>query len=131
MNHPLVWACGDGAYDQKSVYRQLREQGRGRRVRVVIPAPRRARLRADPPRDLRERNRNVRAVMRLGRRAWYRTSGASLRSKAENAIGRYKSLVGREMRARTLAGQRVEARIGAKILNRMAQLGMPESHRVA
>ena len=33
--------------------------------------------------------------------------------------------------ARTLAGQRVEARIGCKILNVMASLGMPESHRAA
>jgi hypothetical protein len=35
------------------------------------------------------------------------------------------------MRSRTLAGQRVEARIGAKILNGMADQGMPESDRDA
>jgi hypothetical protein len=35
------------------------------------------------------------------------------------------------MKARTLAGQRVEARIGCRILNTMAGLGMPENYRVA
>ena len=44
---------------------------------------------------------------------------------------RYKTIIGREMKARTLAGQRVEARIGCSILNRMAKLGMPESYRAA
>jgi len=43
----------------------------------------------------------------------------------------YKAILGREMRARTLAGQRVEARIGVKMLNTMASLGMPDSYRVA
>ena len=75
--------------------------------------------------------RNIRAITRLGRREWYRVSGASTRARVENGFWRYKVLLGREMRARTLAGQRVEAHIGAKILNRMAQLGMPESTRMA
>jgi hypothetical protein len=35
------------------------------------------------------------------------------------------------MQARTVAGQRVEARIGCPILNEMAKLGMPESYRAA
>jgi hypothetical protein len=48
----------------------------------------------------------------------------------ENAVYRYKSIIGREMRARTLAGQRVEARIGCKILNAMAGHGMPDSYLV-
>ncbi len=43
----------------------------------------------------------------------------------------YKAILGREMRARTLAGQQVEARIGAKMLNTMASLGIPDSYRVA
>jgi hypothetical protein len=121
-------ACADGAYDTDAVYEALREQGRGGRVRILIPPPRNARVRSHAPP---ERNRNVRALTRLGRRAWYRVSGASARARVENVFHRYKAVLGREMRSRTLASQRVEARIGAKILNRMAQLGMPESHLVA
>jgi hypothetical protein len=49
----------------------------------------------------------------------------------ENVLYRYKAILGREMKARTLAGQRVEARIGCGILNRMGGLGMPDSYRAA
>ena len=58
-------------------------------------------------------------------------SGYTKRSKVENSFHRYKAILGREMKARTLAGQRVEARLGCRILNTMASLGMPESYRVA
>ena len=36
----------------------------------------------------------------------------------------------RTMRSRKLQGQRVESRVGCKILNTMTALGMPESHQV-
>ena len=43
---------------------------------------------------------------------------------------RYKAIVGSAMRARGLAAQRVEARIGCKILNTMTALGMPDSEMI-
>jgi hypothetical protein len=79
---------------------------------------------------LEERIRNIRSIRRLGRREWHKRSGYSKRSTAENTIYRYKTILGRVMRARTLAGQRVEARIACRILNVMAGLGMPDSYRV-
>ena len=45
----------------------------------------------------------------------------------ENTVFRYKFILGREMRSRTLAGQRVEVSLGCKILNIMANLEMPNS----
>ncbi len=48
----------------------------------------------------------------------------------ENTVYRYKTIIGPVMRSRTLQGQRVEARVGCRILNTMAALGIPESHRV-
>ena len=44
------------------------------------------------------------------------------------AVYRYKAIIGPEMRARTLARQRVEHRIGCEILNKMAALGMPDTY---
>ena len=79
---------------------------------------------------LRERNRNIRSRARLGKRKWHTKSGYSKRSLVENAAYRYKALIGPTMRSRTLQGQRVEARIGCRIMNAMTALGMPESHRV-
>ncbi len=52
-------------------------------------------------------------------------------SMVENAIYRYKAILGRHLWSRCLKGQRVEVQLGCGILNRMAQLGMPESRRVA
>ena len=52
------------------------------------------------------------------------------RSTVENVIYRHKTIIGRDMRARTLAGQRIEARLCCHILNRMAELGMPETERL-
>ena len=53
-----------------------------------------------------------------------------MRSKVETTFSRYKTILGPTMRSRRLANQRVEARIGCKILNLMTALGMPEGYRV-
>jgi hypothetical protein len=48
----------------------------------------------------------------------------------ENAIYRYKTIIGRGMRIRTPAGQWVEVQLACKILNTMTRLEMPDSYRV-
>jgi len=111
---PLASARADGAYDTEGVYESIQAQGAGRAARVIIPPVRDAQLSARPSAALKE---------------WHRRSDYSRRSMVENTIYRYKRIIGREMRARTLAGQRAEMRIGCKILNTMAGLGMPDSYR--
>ena len=44
---------------------------------------------------------------------------------------RYKMLIGRSLRARTLPTQKVDARVGCKVLNLMTSFGMPLSCKVA
>jgi hypothetical protein len=58
------------------------------------------------------------------------SSRARKLGKLTNAMYRCKTIIGPVMRARTLQGQKIESRVGCRILNRMAALGMPESHRV-
>ena len=48
----------------------------------------------------------------------------------ENAVYRYKTIIGRGMRSRALEGQRAEVRLACRILNTMTRLGMPVSYRV-
>ena len=96
-----------------------------RRTRVIVP-PRKGAL-LSPKSAMVDRNRHVRSINRLGRREWHPRSSFSKRSRVENVIYRYKAILGREMKARTLAGQRVEAKIGCRVLNAMAKLRMPES----
>ena len=52
---------------------------------------------------MQERDRHIRAIERHGRREWYKLSGYTKRSMVENAVYRYKAIIGPEMRARTLA----------------------------
>jgi hypothetical protein len=126
---PLASAAADAAYDTEGVYDAIERHRADRSPRVLIPPRKNAQLRPKSS-ACRERNRNIRSRTRLGKRAWHTRSGYSRRSLAETAMSRYKTIIGPVVRARTLQGQRVEARVGCQILNRMTSLGMPESHRV-
>ena len=99
-------------------------------MRVLIPRRPAARLNPRPSAAQKERNRNVRLIRKFGRREWHKRSGYSRRSLVENAVYRYKTIIGRRMRSRTLASQHVEAQLGCRILNTMAWLGMPDSYRI-
>jgi hypothetical protein len=48
----------------------------------------------------------------------------------ENGFFRYKSVLGGGLKARNSIAQTREAMIGCHILNRMAELGRPESYAV-
>ena len=123
----------DGAYDTKRVYETVASHThkRGRAMpRILIPPRRPAQLTISPSLAMKQRNRSIRSIRKGGRRRWHKSSGYSRRSLVENAIYRYKIILGGRMRARSFAGQAVEARLGCRILNTMAQLGMPDSHLV-
>jgi hypothetical protein len=128
---PMASVSADGAYDTKAVYEATHERGEGRAVRVLIPPGRDAQLSPRPSAAVKERNRNIRSIRKLGRREWHKNSGYSKRAMVENAMYRYKMIIGRSMRSRTLAGQRVEVQLACKVLNTMIRLGMPDSYRVA
>ena len=130
IDDPLASVSADGAYDAAVVYEATQERAEGRTVRVLIPPGRNAQLNPRPSTALRERNRNIRSIRELGRREWHTRSGYSRRSLVENAVYRYKTIIGRSMRSRTLEGQRVEVQLACGILNTMTRLGMPDSCRV-
>jgi hypothetical protein len=66
-----------------------------------------------------------------GRLGWQTAVGYGKRSRGETAVFRYKTIIGRSLRARTLPAQKTEARVACAVLNRMAGLGMPVSQRTA
>ena len=111
------------------VYEAIENHSAHRSPRVLIP-PRKGAQLASGPASSRQRNRNIAAQARLGKRKWHTESGYSKRSKVETTFHRYKAIVGSAMRARGLAAQRVEARIGCKNLNTMTALGMPDSEMI-
>jgi len=130
IDNRVTSVFADGAYDTEGGYEAAHAQGEGRAVRVLIPPGRDAQPCSRPSAALKERNRNIRAIRRLGRREWHKRSRYSKRSMVENAIYRYKAIIGGRMTSRTMAGQRVEMRIACRILNTMTRLGMPDSYRV-
>ena len=129
IDSPISSARADTAYDAGGVYEAIENHSAHRSPRVLIP-PRKGAELASGPASSRQRNRNIAAQARLGKRKWHTESGYSKRSKVDTTFHRYKAIVGSAMRARGLAAQRVAARIGCKILNTMTALGMPDSEMI-
>ena len=115
IERPIASAKADAAYDTGDVYKTLENHRAHRSPKVLIPPRTGAQLALDSA-GTRQRNRNIRARSRVGKRKWYVASGYSRRSKVETTFHRYKAILGSAMRARGLASQRVEVRLGCKIL---------------
>lgn len=81
--------------------------------------------------DPTQRDRHIQALAEKDWMGWQAATGYGKRALVETAFHRYKVLVGRSLRARTLSAQRVEARVACAAINRMTSLGMPASRKVA
>ena len=121
--------AADGAYDTRAVYEALAPAG-GEPCTIVIP-PRKTAAPSQPAEELFEqRDAAIARIAEVGRRRWHKESGAHLQARGENAMFRYKRLVGDGLRAKTPGAQATEARIAVSDLNRMLGLGMPHSEAV-
>ena len=66
----------------------------------------------------------------MGRFQWKRESGYYLQSHAENAFFRYQTIFGGRLRTKKEEAQKREAALGCAVLNRMLELGRPQSYPV-
>ena len=66
----------------------------------------------------------------VGRREWQKEAGYRQQARVENGFFRYKSVLGGNLKARNSDAQKREALIGCHVLNRMAELGTPNSYAV-
>ena len=116
----------DGAYDTRAMYDALAATGMPG-LKIVIP-PKRTAV-ADPRAEgaWRQRNEALERIAEVGRRQWRRESGAHRQAGAENGMYRYKRIIGDSLRARGFDEQMTEAAIAVHVLNRMTELGTPES----
>lgn len=129
ITNPIDELDADGAYDKQKVYEACIER---EIKRILIPPRKNAQLwEEDETNAPHPRNQNIRAIEKIGRKEWKQQSGYHQRSLAETAVFRYKTILGNTLHARGLAEQATEARIKAAALNRMTQLGMPDSYPVA
>jgi hypothetical protein len=117
----------DGAYDGKPTYRTVLKHGDT--ANIVIP-PRSTAVESNgdiwPP-D--QRDKHIATIAKDGRLAWQAATSYGKRSLVETAIGRYKNLIGRRLRARSFPAQQTEVTIGCIVLNRMLACARPNSVR--
>jgi Transposase DDE domain len=128
IRDPINQVSGDGAYDTQACYEAVLQRG-------AVPAfvPRRtAQLGnvTEPTGWRAARNHILQQMGVHGRRAWQVRSGYTRQSIAENTMFRFKRLFGGRLWARGLESQRTEAVMKSSVLNRMTQLGMPQTVRV-
>ena len=75
------------------------------------------------------RNRLIREIRDSGGKTlWKKTSGYHRRSLAETGMFRLKTILGANLAGRRFASQACEAKIKARILNKMAALGSLAAH---
>ena len=111
----------DGGYDRREVYQAARERG----ARTVIP-PRRDAVVCGKP-VFSDRDAHIERIGEIGRRRWRLEAGQHHQARAENTFYRYKKRFGGRLSARNEEAQRNEVLTACNILNRMTELGMPNS----
>lgn len=118
---------GDGAKDTRRVYSTIEARPSRSPTKILIPPRSNARspLRSG---QLQSRDHTMQLVGKLGIRRWRKSSGYMRRRLVETTISRFKVIVGRRLRSRTMASQRTESKIACRILNTMTELGMPDSY---
>ena len=126
---PVASFTGDGAYDQEGVYASVAE--RHPEAAVIVPP----RATAVPSQTAEsaptQRDRHLQLIAEKGRMGWQKASGYNRRARAEATIGRYKRVIGDGLRSRTDQRQATEMNVAVMVLNRMLELGRPESVRIA
>lgn len=117
----------DGAYDQRKCYAAIRQA----KARAVIPPRRRAKIwqHGNCREERKERDENLRAIRRQGRKKWKEESGYHRRSLAETSVCRYKTICGERVRTRKEDNQFAEMLVKCVVLNRMTHLGMPRREK--
>jgi len=127
----LLSCAADGAYDKRKVYDAL--NGHSPDVDILIPPRKNARIwqHGNSKKERLKRDENLRYIRKYGRKQWKQESGYHIRSLAETIMFRLKIIFGDKLSARLLETQSTQALIRCLALNKMTQLGMPESYPVA
>jgi IS5 family transposase len=128
VDEEIVQVSGDGAYDRRSCYEAIR----ARPARATIPPQRNAKIwqHGNTRAERLARDENLRRIRQVGRAAWKRESGYHRRSLAETMMFRLKTIFSDRVTARGFEGQAAQLLVRCAALNRMTQLGKPDSYQV-
>ena len=126
VNREVDRFVADGIYDQERVYSAVAQHSPG--CTTAIPPRKDAVLSgADHPS---QRDQHVVDIQSKGRPQWKRESGYYLQSHAENLFFRYQTILGGRLSAKRTESQERETAIGCAVLNKMRELGRPQSYPV-
>lgn len=131
IEQTLLSCAADGAYDKRRVYDAL--NGHSPDADILIPPRKNARIwqHGNSKKERLQRDENLRYIRKYGRKQWKEDSGYHIRSLAETIMFRLKIIFGDNLSARLLETQSTQTLIRCLALNKMTQLGMPESYLVA
>jgi len=126
---PVASFTGDGGYDQDRVYAGVAQ--RHPEAAVVVP-PRATAVPSDTAESApTQRDGHLQHIAEHGRMAWQNASGYNRRARVEATMGRWKQVIGDELRAHTDERRATEVAVAVHALNRMLDLGRPSYVRVA
>jgi hypothetical protein len=78
-----------------------------------------------------QRDKHLRLIAERSHMGWQKASGYNWRALVKADISRYKRVIGDALWSRTDTRQATEVAVAVSVLNRMLQLGRPESVRIA
>ncbi|BBD63882.1 transposase [Nostoc commune NIES-4072] len=119
---------GDGGYDTFNCYNTITQ----RQAKAVIPPRSNAQIQQPNNSELppHQRDENLRRIHQIGRQQWKQESRYHRRSLSETAMFRLKIIFGGKLKRRFFDNQAVELFLQCAALNRMIQLGKPDSYKV-
>jgi len=126
---PVASFTGDGAYDQDGVTSSVAV--RHPHAAIIVP-PRANAVPSDTAATApTQRDRHLQHIAERGRMAWQKASGYTKRAQAETTMSRFKQVIGDGLRSHTDERQATEVGVAVHVLNRMLELGRPNSVRIA
>ncbi len=129
IEEPLASFTGDGAYDQEGVTASI--GSRHPDAAIIVP-PRSTAVPSEAAETApTQRDRHLRAIAEHGRMAWQAASGYTRRARAETAMSRFKRVIGDALRSHADERRATEVEVAVHVLNRMLDLGRPNSVRIA
>jgi hypothetical protein len=130
---PVSELIGDGGYDSPSTYEALeayeKRSNQDRPIKAIIPPN--TGFQEVKETDSAQRLGNIHLIEDKGKLSWQNQMDYGRRARVENTMHRYKSIIGNKLRSKAFESQNTEVQIAARILNRMAHLGMPKAQKAA
>jgi IS5 family transposase len=123
----VISVRGDGGYDKKKVRQELVERG----IKQIIPPQDNAVIKDETEPYALQRNEAIKRIKETGRSTWKKEIEYHKRSLVEVTMYRYKTIFTGTLQSRKIEYENKEVIFKCKLLNKMADLGMPKSYKVA